>query len=165
VRTRNPKDRSQYTLNKYIKKYCEEIIAGLHYLIAEKKIDFSFSCDDKIKHLKTDPGLLKEILMNLLSNALKYTPVNGKVSLNINLRFEEVIFEIKDSGYGIPDSEKKRIFTKFFRASNIMKKETSGTGLGLYFVKKVIELLDGRIDFTSKEGQGSIFYFYLPYKI
>lgn len=149
----------------HLKTLCDGIINELQFYIAEKNIKFKFSIDDKIKIIKSDPDLLKDILLNLLSNAFKYTPSKGFVSLDVQLRFEEIIFEIKDTGYGIPKDEQKRIFTKFFRAENILRKEPNGTGLGLYFVKKVVELLGGRIDFSSVEGKGTTFYFYLPYKI
>jgi len=75
-----------------------------------------------------------------------------------------VLFSISDNGVGIPDKDKKKIFKKFFRAGNTMKLQTSGTGLGLFIAKAVIESHKGSIWFVSEEGEGTTFYFTLPIK-
>ncbi|OGJ81512.1 hypothetical protein A3J91_02545 [Candidatus Peribacteria bacterium RIFOXYC2_FULL_58_10] len=110
----------------------------------------------------TDAKLLWEILSNLLSNAIAYTPDGGSIRLRAALADDRVRIDVVDTGYGIPSSEQERIFQKFFRATNATQKKTSGTGLGLYLVRSLTTLLDGEIAFTSIEHQGTTFTLHLP---
>lgn len=103
-------------------------------------------------------------IQNLLDNALRYTPAGGSVKISLNYGKKEVEFSIKDTGLGIPKDQQKRVFTKFFRASNIMRTDTEGSGLGLFIVKNVIDAHDGRVWFESEENKGSTFHFALPAK-
>lgn len=113
----------------------------------------------------SDPNLLKQILQNLLSNATKYTHETGIISIELkDCNEEHFMIIIADNGLGIPNSEKHRLFQKFFRAVNVILKETEGTGLGLYLVKSMIELLEGKVWFQSKMGKGSTFYLKIPKK-
>jgi len=73
-----------------------------------------------------------------------------------------VEFEIADSGYGIPKGAHKKLFTKFFRADNVVDKDTDGTGLGLYIVKSIVDKSHGKISFESEEGKGTTFHLTLP---
>jgi PAS domain S-box-containing protein len=101
-------------------------------------------------------------VQNLLANAILYTPKGGSVTISLKCVNNEVEFSIKDTGVGIPRDQQERIFTKFFRGTNVLRMETEGTGLGLFIAKNVVEAHGGRIWFESKEGQGSTFYFTLP---
>ncbi|MEK7521091.1 MAG: ATP-binding protein [Patescibacteria group bacterium] len=112
--------------------------------------------------LNVDRKMLREILSNLISNSIKYTPPKGKITVDASVRGENVVFSVQDNGLGIPVRQQSRIFDKFFRADNITVLEFSGTGLGLYIVKKLIETMRGEIWFASVEGQGTTFYFSLP---
>jgi PAS domain S-box-containing protein len=112
--------------------------------------------------IKTDSLIVKEVVTNLTTNAIKYTPDGGKVDLTIHPRKADVLIKVTDTGWGIPDTSQDKIFSKFFRGSNIIKRETSGTGLGLYLVKGLLETLGGKIWFDSKEGKGTTFSFTLP---
>ena len=106
------------------------------------------------------PQTLWQALSNLLTNASKYTPDGGRVTLKLALESQDVLIQVSDNGYGIPEFQKSRIFEKFFRADNISKME--GTGLGLYIVKEIIEASGGKIWFESTEGKGTTFSFTLP---
>lgn len=141
---------------------CKEVIKDIEFMRQQKNVDFTLKLDDKFNTLKTDANLLKEILTNLLVNAIKYTADKGEVALEVRQEKNRVLFRVSDNGLGIPKKEQLKIFSKFFRASNITKIDLNGTGLGLYFVKKAIDLLGGKIDFSSEENVGSVFYFYLP---
>jgi two-component system phosphate regulon sensor histidine kinase PhoR len=110
----------------------------------------------------TDAKLLWEILSNLLSNAIAYTPDGGSIRLRAALADDRVRIDVVDTGYGIPSNEQERIFQKFFRATNATQKKTSGTGLGLYLVRSLTTLLGGEIAFTSIEHQGTTFTLHLP---
>lgn len=109
--------------------------------------------------VKSDPHILKNILLNLVSNAIKYSPDDGKIELSTS-NGKESIISIKDHGIGIPLNDQKRLFERFHRAENATN--IQGTGLGLHIVKKYVELLDGTITFESKEGEGSVFRVSLP---
>jgi len=113
--------------------------------------------------LPTDPKLLKEILENLLSNAVKYTPAGGLIHVNVKKRTQDIVIEVRDSGYGIPAHQQNKIFTRFFRGDNVVIKDTKGTGLGLYLVMHLVKLLEAEISFVSKEGKGTTFTISLPF--
>lgn len=105
---------------------------------------------------------LVTVLDNLLDNAIKYTPPGGTVTLEARVSDREVTVQVTDTGIGIPRDEWSRVFTKFFRSENAQLSKTSGTGLGLFVAKKVIEQHDGRMWFHSVENEGSSFAFALP---
>lgn len=142
-------------------KLAVEINKELMPRITEKnqKLQVSIS---KVKLIETDPLLLREVMANLLSNAIKYTPDGGEVEVMLATHNEEIVYSVKDSGYGIPSDQQARIFTKFFRASNVISKENIGTGLGLYMVRGIADNLGGRVWFESEENRGTTFYFALP---
>jgi len=142
-------------------KLCEEVVHELQHTAEEKAITLSLKYTSAAS-VKTDALIAKEILNNLVSNAIKYTPEKGKVIIKIGKHSKEFIISVQDSGFGIPQEAQDKIFTKFFRASNVVKRETSGTGLGLYLVKGLAEQLGGNIWFESVENEGSTFYFSLP---
>jgi signal transduction histidine kinase len=100
--------------------------------------------------------------MNLLTNAVKYTPAKGEITILASKKEGEIIIQISDNGYGIPKSEQKKLFTKFYRGTNILKKETDGNGLGMYLVKSVVTSLNGDIRFESEEGKGTTFWVHIP---
>lgn len=139
-----------------------EILAEFIPTAQEKSIALTAKIEPEIPPLITDNLLVKEVCANLLSNAIKYTPEGGKVHLDLSSGANEIHWKISDTGYGIPKSEQKNIFLKFFRAENIVSKDVSGTGLGLYLIKNIAETLGGELWFTSAENKGSVFHFTLP---
>jgi PAS domain S-box-containing protein len=112
--------------------------------------------------IKTDTLIFKEIVSNLVSNAIKYTPEKGEVGVEVRLRKNDIVVCVRDNGMGIPKYSQEHVFTKFFRAHNVVKQETSGTGLGLYLVKGLLDSLGGDIWFESKEGKGTTFFVSIP---
>ncbi len=143
----------------------ESVIHEQKPQIIAKKIKFSFVCKREVTFMETDPKLLRMVVQNILSNAVKYTPNGGKVGLTVSLKDKKnILIKISDSGYGIPKDQQDKIFTKLFRADNVRDKDTDGTGLGLYIVKSIVENSGGKVWFKSPvEGnKGTIFYVVLP---
>jgi len=137
-----------------VSRYCKES----HH---DKKLKFSLTCPKDLS-LRTDKKLLTEILENLIGNAFKYTPSNGSIAVRTKKKGERCQIDVQDTGYGIPVHQQSKIFTKFFRADNIIDKQTDGTGLGLYLVHSLAVLLDGDISFVSQENRGTTFSVILP---
>lgn len=135
-----------------------EFTPGAH----EKKLEFTHDIELSLPELQSDSLLLQEVCANLISNAIKYTPEAGSVHVGLKIHGNNVLLSVKDTGYGIPDSAQKYIFSKFFRAPNITTNDVSGTGLGLYLTKALVERLGGDIWFESAEDAGSTFYVSLP---
>jgi len=130
---------------------------------------------ENIKTITSDKKLIRMIVENLLSNAIKYTQPGGKASVSLvgvtNGTFAGKRFEgngigltVADNGMGIPESQVHRMFEKMFRADNARSIDAVGTGLGLYTIKLIIDEMNGKIWFDTKEGIGTTFYVYIPYK-
>jgi len=117
---------------------------------------------DNIPQIKIDPLLVRQVYMNLISNAVKYTEQGGRVSVSLELKDDNVVSHISDTGLGIPEDEKSHIFERFHRGKNVEMQEISGNGLGLYLTKTLVELSGGQIWFESEEGKGTNFHFTLP---
>lgn len=113
-------------------------------------------------HTCTDPSLLRIILQNLLSNALKYSRPGTTVTVALVEHPDAVEIEVRDQGIGIPSPEQKRVFQKFFRAQNVRTLDTDGSGLGLYITKSMVERLGGSISFRSVEGKETAFIVRFP---
>jgi PAS domain S-box-containing protein len=143
----------------------QSILKGYQEEIKKKEINLEFEQPEKkLPLVMVDLEKIQLAIQNLLENAIKYTPPGGEIKISLKSTENEVEFSIKDSGVGIPKEEQGRVFTKFFRGSNVMKMETEGSGLGLFITKNVIEAHGGKIWFESEEGKGTTFYFTLPVK-
>ncbi|MEI7578519.1 MAG: ATP-binding protein [bacterium] len=140
----------------------QETIKDQKIIADQKKIqiivDESFP---KFLRLHIDPEKIAQVLKNLVSNAIKYSPNGTKIEISYHLKGKEHIFSVKDQGLGIPKKSYSDMFKKFFRADNAVKTQTEGTGLGLYISKAIIEGHGGKIWFESKLNKGTIFYFSL----
>jgi signal transduction histidine kinase len=117
---------------------------------------------DRVPAVTADPQLLRQVILNLTSNAIKYTPAGGEVVIRVEVEDGTVRWAIEDSGIGIPRASQARLFEKFFRADNVHTVETEGTGLGLYIVRLILEKFSGQVWCESEEGKGSTFIFTLP---
>src|SRR3989344_3461962 len=112
--------------------------------------------------IKGDANRLHEVMSNLLSNAIKYSSPQGKVFISMQILDDQVRVLVRDEGPGIPEEFRSKIFQRFARADSTTTREKEGTGLGLSICKNIIEHHGGKIDFESKEGEGTTFYFDLP---
>jgi signal transduction histidine kinase len=113
--------------------------------------------------IEIDEQKTRQAIMNLIDNAIHYTP-KGEVKVYLEADDKNVTFKVVDNGIGVPEKQKSKMFQKFSRGDNAKKERPSGSGVGLYLVKKVIEDQNGSIIFQSQEGKGSIFGFHLPIK-
>ncbi len=113
--------------------------------------------------LVTDSRILKNILFNLLSNAVKYSPPSSEIRCVVEANKNRVHIRVEDEGMGIPESDQKHIFSRFFRAENAIN--IQGTGLGLNIVKRYVTLLQGKVHFSSEVGKGTTFYLEFPINV
>ena len=130
-------------------------------------LKYVFGSDDNrvIKQLiygSVDPGFTREILGNLIENAIKYTPEGGTVHVNVRGDADRAVISVKDSGIGISAEDLGHIFQKFYRADNSQTRTAGGTGLGLYLVKQRVEAMGGKVWAESQYGRGSTFFVSLP---
>ncbi len=144
-----------------LRKLVEDIRQESQPEFAWKEQTFVIDAPQPIE-IRTDTQLLKEVLSNLIRNALKYTDEHGRVSVRLATDHDRLRVDVEDTGVGIPLHQQERVFQKFFRADNAISKEPDGTGLGLYLAAITVSLLGGSITFSSEEGQGTVFSVFLP---
>jgi signal transduction histidine kinase len=136
-------------------------VEGLRGTAETKQVEVSIDLPEGLPLIEGDPIRLRQMIGNLLENAIKYTPEEGTVRLSAEAEEDQVILRIADSGPGIPPADQPYLFDKFFRGSNI-EDSTPGTGLGLSIVKSIVDHHDGRIWVDSTLGEGSTFTVVLP---
>lgn len=139
-----------------------KVVTHVKIIAGEKSVDFNYYLDKSLKSINGNPFSLEELYLNLLLNAVKYTPSGGHVSLTVKNRLNHIITEISDSGIGIPKEEQAKIFDEFYRASNVPKDIKSGSGLGLSIARQIVENHNGRIWVSSEPGIWTRFTFILP---
>jgi two-component system phosphate regulon sensor histidine kinase PhoR len=127
-----------------------------------KQLTLSMELPDQPIWVLTDPDQLKQVLVNLIDNAIKYTPDNGTILVSAMLQDGQIQFIVKDSGIGIPSEDLPRIFDRFYRIDKARTRSISGTGLGLAIVKHILDALGGTIEVESQPHNGTTFRFYLP---
>lgn len=142
-----------------VEKLCKDIFEDMEGLLKlGQKMDYSI--DTTIHSFVSDPRFLSNGIMNMLSNAIKYSDTGKTIGLYVSDEDGYLKFEVRDEGIGIPKEEQEQIFTRFFRAQNATN--IQGTGLGLHIVKRYTDLLGGKVDFISEYGKGSSFFIYVP---
>lgn len=140
----------------------ENIFSRYKEHCAEKNQTFELDILPHVPIMETNEYLLRQLLTNLLDNAMKYTPTGGKIGLKIEPANEYIQFEISDTGIGIPQEHIPRIFERFYRVDSARSREMGGTGLGLSIVKHIVNLHHGFIKVESTVGVGSNFIITLP---
>ena len=137
-------------------------VIPIQILSRDKSIDFNIYIDKSIQIITGNPFTIEELYSNLLLNAVKYTPPNGRISLTVKNRLNHIITEISDSGIGIPKEELPNVFDEFYRASNVPKDIKTGSGLGLSIAKQIVENHNGKISVSSELGVWTKFTIILP---
>lgn len=143
-------------------KVLEQVIEEFREEIDQKSLDLLVEVGKKIPEIGASPKQIKSVWSNLISNAVKFTPDRGKITVGLQYKDGALIGRVQDTGIGIPLEDQKELFQEFFRASNAKETGIPGTGLGLVIVKRVIEGLGGEITVKSKPGSGTTFQFRIP---
>jgi heavy metal sensor kinase len=131
-------------------------------LLAEDK-DIGIEChSDQKVIIEGDRARLKQVVVNLLDNAIKYTPQGGRIDVRVRARNGRALFEVSDNGPGIPEESLLLVFERFYRVDKARSRELGGAGLGLSIVKSIVTAHRGRVEVQSKEGEGSRFIVELP---
>lgn len=148
--------------------YMPELITQVVFLLREKafknNIQVDIDISEKVKEFLVDAKKIKQVLFNLLSNALKFTPSDGKVSVKADITEDRHLeIQVVDTGVGMSEEDLKELFKPFNRLKDTAQK-VEGTGLGLVMIKKIAELHGGTVDVKSNKGEGSTFTVYIPQK-
>lgn len=125
----------------------------------------NFSAPQGLPQILGDYDRLLLVVRSLLDNAIRYSAKPGTINIKIEKNHSRLRWSITDEGVGIPASQQKNIFTKVFRAGNILKYQTRGSGLSLFIARAIIEGLGGKMGFGSREGMGSTFWFWVPINV
>ena len=141
----------------------EEVNEVINYIAKKKNIKVKYDFKNKDIDLWEYSGYIRQILLNIISNAVKYTGENGKVSVKQYIKSERVFIEVKDNGIGIPQEDIDRIFERFYRVDKARSRSVGGTGLGLAITKHMVKALNGNIKVESELGVGSKFTIELPF--
>lgn len=137
------------------------ITRGVEKQAQDKNIDISTNIPEDLPRVVGDRDRLEQVVVNLLDNAIKYTPAGGSIVLTAAEAGGEVRIDVRDTGIGIPAEDISRIFERFYRVDKARSRELGGTGLGLAIVKHIIQGLNGRLSVESTPGKGSTFSFTL----
>ncbi|MFC6464329.1 two-component system histidine kinase PnpS [Marinilactibacillus sp. GCM10026970] len=143
------------------KSVVKEVFQILQQKAELKEMELSI-IDHETVSLEVDHDQLKQIILNLVGNAVSYTPEKGKVEVEMTYLNQEAVIKIRDNGIGIPQQEQSRIFERFYRVDKARSRNAGGTGLGLSIVKYLVENLNGHIELVSEVGKGTTFEVYLP---
>jgi len=147
-----------------IKSLIKDTMDIMYPLADSKKIKIDVRLTEGLPPLNIDVDKIKQVLINIIGNAIKFSPEGASININVKKKNEYILFEIQDFGLGIPKNEHEKIFDMFFQSESIRNKNIKGTGLGLPISKAIIEAHGGRIWVDSKIDKGSTFSFTLPIK-
>lgn len=143
----------------------EDIVSEQESRAKQKKLKVKTFYEKNLNEVVTDSNLIRMIVTNLFSNAVKYTREKGTIHIGFGRKDDSIIITVADNGMGIPAEDQDSIFLKLFRASNAVRDVPDGTGLGLYIVHQAVSVLKGNITFTTTEGIGTTFEVILPLEL
>ncbi len=150
-------ERCDFDINDLIR----DSLDAMEHRFRQKNIEADAVFEEEFTEVNADPNKIQRVLQNLLDNAIKFTPPNGKVTVETSVKGKKVYVSVKDTGIGIKEDEKKKVFERFFKADTSRGLDKTGVGLGLSIVKEFIKAHDEKIEVRSVEGQGTEFVFTL----
>jgi signal transduction histidine kinase len=153
------------TLNRQtteLQRMLNDVLAKVKPQIEEKRLSFEVSIPEKLPEPSLDKDKIATVLVNLLGNAVKYTPAGGRVAFRVHATDQNLEIDVEDTGVGIAEDELPKVFDKFFRSDDPRVQEQEGTGLGLALVQEVVRLHGGRVSVESEIDKGSTFQIVLP---
>jgi signal transduction histidine kinase len=145
-----------------LKSIIEKILDLFSLQLKEKQINVQLNMADLPQNIFVDPSQIERVFINLVGNAIKFTPQQGEITITTKNLNDQVQVDIADSGCGIPEEAQGHIFEEFYRVDNSINEQVKGSGLGLSLVKHIVQAHGGKIWFKSKENQGTTFSFTLP---
>jgi signal transduction histidine kinase len=148
-----------------LKEVTEYDISLKRVLASRKHIDLIFHCDKDIPMVMVDESKIKQVLSNLIGNAIKFSYPESKVEVFLDIKADHVVVSVKDEGQGVPAEESDKIFRPFARTSVREPDGEKSSGLGLAIARRIVEGHKGKIWFDSEAGRGSTFYFSIPINI
>ncbi|MCY6369107.1 ATP-binding protein [Clostridium ganghwense] len=148
--------------NRNIVDIVEAITLSVVEYIENNGVNLIFDTDVEEKFIACDPDKIERIVLNLLSNALKFTNAGGNILVNMCDKGDKIVISVKDDGIGIPEEKQKTIFERFVQVDKSLSRNREGSGIGLSIVKSLIEMHGGRINLISEWGKGSEFIIELP---
>ena len=143
----------------------KEVYEMISYIASSKHIKIYYNFEDEKVAIQAYGDYIKQLFLNLIDNAIKYTPEGGTVIINQFTRNNEITIEVIDNGVGIPKEDQSKIFQRFYRVDKARSRSVGGTGLGLAITKHIVNSLQGNISVESKLGEGSKFIVTIPTKI
>jgi signal transduction histidine kinase len=145
----------------------EEFLCGLGNAVRrtaeDRRIKLEITVDERVGTILADSDKLEKILLNLIFNALKFTPAGGTVQIRVERQNEEMVLRVSDTGMGITDQKLPFIFDRFWQADTSLQRKYQGVGIGLALVKELVEVQGGKVAVNSRTGKGTQFTVYLPY--
>ena len=141
------------------------VVEEMQEMASQKGLNPVNIIEDQELFLKGDQTKLTQLLVNLIANAIQYTPAGGKITLRIKQMKNEIMLQVTDTGCGIPQEDQEHIFERFYKVDKARTRQNGGTGLGLAICRWIVNAHGGRIELNSKPGKGSIFTVYLPKNI
>jgi two-component system sensor histidine kinase VicK len=139
-------------------------LSTLNILVESKQIKVTKRVQKKLPKVYIDTERVQLVLDNIINNAIKFTPANGRIDISASLLGGDVLVDVRNSGTGIPSSDLKKVFEKYYQVKSGQGENIGGSGLGLVICKNIIESLGGRIWCESEPGKGTSFKFTLPTK-
>ncbi|MGL6175161.1 MAG: ABC transporter substrate binding protein [Cellulosilyticaceae bacterium] len=143
----------------------EDVCLGALDYMKQRELTFVFDTEEEEIEVAIDREKIERVILNLLSNAIKFTPKGGNISVSIERASDQVKISIEDSGIGIDKDKVDKVFSKFYQVDNELTRPGEGSGIGLYIVKKLIELHEGEVTLSSTKGEGTTFVILLPVRV
>jgi signal transduction histidine kinase len=141
-----------------LKSFCQDVVEDMQFIAKDHQIEFTY--DGEQQPVPVDRELLRQILTNLFSNAIKYSPAGRRIWFDVVCSNSQALFRVRDEGIGIPEDDVPRMFEAFHRARNAG--QVQGTGLGLAIIKRAVDAHGGKITFVSQVNKGTTFTLTLP---